>query len=58
MCEAVTPEGQPFSQVMEGFAARVLQHEIDHLDGVLFPDRFEKDQDHGQHALETGAPHA
>jgi peptide deformylase len=26
---------------MEGFAARVLQHEIDHLDGVLFPDRLE-----------------
>ncbi len=23
----------------EGFEARVLQHEIDHLDGILFPDR-------------------
>ena len=24
----------------EGLFARVLQHEIDHLDGVLFPDRM------------------
>jgi peptide deformylase len=40
LCEAITPEGQTLSQVMEGFGARVLQHEIDHLDGVLFPDRL------------------
>lgn len=26
----------------EGFFARVLQHEIDHLDGILFPDRMEE----------------
>ena len=26
---------------MSGLAARVLQHEIDHLDGILFPDRME-----------------
>ena len=25
---------------MEGFHARVVQHECDHLDGVLFPDRL------------------
>jgi peptide deformylase len=24
----------------EGFHARVLQHEIDHLDGILYPDRM------------------
>lgn len=24
---------------VEGFEARVFQHEIDHLDGILFPDR-------------------
>ncbi len=41
LCEAITPEGQALSQAMEGFAARVLQHEIDHLDGVLFSDRIE-----------------
>jgi peptide deformylase len=26
----------------EGLLARALQHEIDHLDGVLFTDRLEK----------------
>jgi peptide deformylase len=25
----------------EGFFARVLQHEIDHLDGILFVDRMD-----------------
>lgn len=25
----------------EGLLARILQHEIDHLDGILFPDRVE-----------------
>ncbi|MFO7628315.1 MAG: peptide deformylase, partial [Prochlorococcaceae cyanobacterium] len=24
----------------EGFEARVVQHECDHLDGLLFPDRL------------------
>lgn len=41
LCEAITPDGQAIRQVMEGFTARVLQHEIDHLDGVLFTDRQE-----------------
>lgn len=26
----------------EGYFARILQHEIDHLDGILFPDRMEE----------------
>jgi peptide deformylase len=26
-----------------GYLARVLQHEIDHLDGVLYPDRMAAD---------------
>ncbi len=29
----------------EGLLARALQHEIDHLDGILFTDRLEKPQD-------------
>lgn len=56
LCEAVTPEGQALSQVMEGFAARVLQHEIDHLDGVLFPDHVvERDRDNERPGLDAGA---
>lgn len=33
-------EGQPVDRCVEGFHARVVQHECDHLDGVLFPDRL------------------
>jgi peptide deformylase len=29
--------GQPFSRDVDGFHARVVQHECDHLDGVLYP---------------------
>ncbi len=32
--------GQPVSQTLDGFAARVFQHEMDHLDGVLMPMRI------------------
>jgi peptide deformylase len=28
----------------EGFEARVIQHEIDHLDGILILDRTTKEQ--------------
>jgi peptide deformylase len=32
--------GQPVSYTGEGFAARCLQHECDHLDGIVFGDRL------------------
>ena len=31
--------GKPFQREVEGFHARVVQHEVDHLDGVLYPMR-------------------
>ena len=31
--------GQPLKIKAEGWLARIFQHEIDHLNGVLFPDR-------------------
>ena len=34
-------QGQPFERTVEGFHARVVQHEVDHLDGILFPQRIE-----------------
>jgi len=34
------PSGQARQAVINGFQARVAQHECDHLDGVLFPDRL------------------
>ena len=33
-------EGQPIDRTVEGFHARVVQHEVDHLDGVLYPSRI------------------
>jgi peptide deformylase len=32
-------EGNPIDRVAEGFHARVVQHECDHLDGILYPMR-------------------
>ncbi len=33
------PYGDPIERVVEGFHARVVQHECDHLQGVLYPMR-------------------
>lgn len=35
------PTGVPIEREVEGFHARVVQHECDHLDGVLYPMRIE-----------------
>ena len=32
-------QGLPIDRSVEGFHARVVQHEVDHLDGILFPQR-------------------
>lgn len=32
--------GQRFERAVEGFHARVVQHECDHLDGILYPMRI------------------
>jgi peptide deformylase len=39
--EAQDLEGRPIAITARGLRARVFQHEIDHLDGVLFIDRLE-----------------
>ena len=39
--EALGRDGAPLSIETEGFEARCLPHEIDHLDGVLFLDRVD-----------------
>ncbi|MPZ17217.1 MAG: peptide deformylase [Luteitalea sp.] len=38
--KALDRRGQPFELDLSDFAARVVQHETDHLDGVLFFDRI------------------
>jgi len=33
-------DGEPLDRTVEGFHARVVQHEVDHLDGILYPQRI------------------
>ena len=49
------PAGEPLVIEASGLEARVLQHEIDHLDGVLILDRTEREQRKGaMRALREG----
>ena len=34
------PDGRPIQREASGFHARVVQHEVDHLDGILYPMRI------------------
>jgi len=38
--KATLPDGSTIEQEAEGFHARVVQHECDHLDGILYPMRM------------------
>jgi peptide deformylase len=38
------PHGEPIVVEASGLEARVIQHEMDHLDGVLILDRTPRDQ--------------
>jgi peptide deformylase len=40
--KGISPAGKTLEYEASGLFARVIQHEIDHLDGVLFIDRIEK----------------
>jgi peptide deformylase len=37
---AMDARGNPINQDFSGFAARIIQHETDHLDGLLYPMRM------------------
>lgn len=41
--EAFDLEGQSFEMDLDELPARVVQHETDHLDGILFPDRMRQE---------------
>jgi peptide deformylase len=47
--DGMNPAGEPVHFELEGLAARVVQHELDHLDGVLIIDRT--DTEHRKQAL-------
>ena len=40
--KATALDGTPIDEVLEGFPAVVVQHEVDHLDGTLFIDRVSR----------------
>lgn len=40
----IDPEGRKYALRLESLAARIVQHEIDHLDGILFTDIAENIQ--------------
>lgn len=43
--EALDRFGKTIHATFDDFVARVLQHEIDHLDGIRFPDRIPEDRE-------------
>jgi peptide deformylase len=50
---AFTPDGKKVERVFEDFTARIFQHEIDHLNGIRFPERIKTDRKrHWVHAEE------
>ena len=56
---AVNVNGEPLMIEASGLEARVIQHEVDHLDGVLMLDRTERDQRKGAlRALREGGTYA
>jgi peptide deformylase len=55
----VDVHGEPLSLEASGLEARVIQHEVDHLDGVLMIDRTEREQRKGAlKALREGGTYA
>jgi peptide deformylase len=38
--QGLDPQGQVIDRTVSGFHARVVQHECDHLDGLLYPMRI------------------
>jgi peptide deformylase len=55
----VDVEGEPLRLEASGLEARVLQHEIDHLDGVLILDRTVREQRKGaMRALREGTSYS
>ena len=37
----IAPDGSTIERTAEGMHARVVQHECDHLDGLLYPQRMD-----------------
>ena len=44
LLEYDNPKGEHICEMIEAFTAVIFQHEIDHLDGILFTDHLEKEK--------------
>ena len=42
LVKGITPDGKETQFEASGLTARIIQHEVDHLDGILFIDRVDK----------------
>lgn len=40
--QALDRNGEAVSRTIRGYLARIIQHEVDHLDGVLFVDKVDE----------------
>lgn len=52
--KALDADGQPFRVTAEGFLARILQHEIDHTNGIVFIDHIKDDPEAFYRLTEDG----
>lgn len=52
--KALDLNGQPFRVAAEGFLARIFQHEVDHLNGIVFVDHIRRDPNAFYHLDEDG----
>jgi len=34
-------KGKKIERIVDGMHARIIQHEVDHIDGILYPQRIE-----------------
>ncbi len=47
------PKGKPIKIKTDGWEARIFQHEIDHLDGIMYTDRMTDEQRRRVHKVES-----
>ncbi len=50
--EGYDRRGEPVTMDATGFTARIAQHEVDHLDGIRFPDRIPESEPEKLHTVE------
>lgn len=51
--EGLDRDGRSLKLKLIGFVARIAQHEVDHLDGIRFPDRIPEDKPERLHWVEV-----